>query len=147
MLLHSNKHIKNCSTTLRWTSLTLRLLCGRYIQRMKYLLPLLFFILTPVVACELTQEYREARREISTVLRQQYYECTNAVSSYLYWKGVASCREGDILRDCSHYSVDGEAYKALSEHCEVLRGSIEDRVSALQQYAKKSNIEKCKPLE
>jgi len=26
-----NKHIKNRSTSLRWTSLTLRLLCGRYL--------------------------------------------------------------------------------------------------------------------
>jgi hypothetical protein len=31
-----NKHIKNRSTALRWTSLALRLLCGRYAQCANY---------------------------------------------------------------------------------------------------------------
>ena len=115
---------------------------------MKNLLLLALFVPLLASACDLTEEYKEARIEIFKNSRYGYDACMNSVNSVYYWKEVAKCEEAggsEVGGGCQH--VAGGRYyevpEAEKEHCKVLKVSWVEVAKYLEEYVKEMSIRKC----
>ncbi|MFC1751284.1 hypothetical protein ACFL2V_21090 [Pseudomonadota bacterium] len=100
-------------------------------------------------ACELTEEYKKARLEVTKWARYEHQQCSKSVGTYYYWQEVAKCKEEgrgkNIGGGCQHvagHTISKEP-KGAREHCEILRVSSEERKEALEKYMKEENISMC----
>ena len=104
-------------------------------------------------ACELTEEYIEARKEFAKLIKAPYNDCLSSVRSAEYWYKYTQCiqnkEEGeDRLLRCGHWGFSSnDQYKGLqlnTDHCEVLNKSTVEKTQLLQLYMKEKGIKRCK---
>lgn len=115
---------------------------------MKLTIFLTLFLSFNAYACNLTDEYKDARSKILKDARYAHNACTSSVSNMHYWKEVSKCEaEGgsDVGGGCQHTV----GYKASIipesefDHCEILKISWEDIEKYLEEYVEENNITRC----
>lgn len=124
-------------------------------MKISYLLLLIIaFNVNASEDCDLTDEYKAARKEAANIAygsNNGYKKCLNSVSEYEYWVALSKCEEaGDgknIGGGCAHLVSRGKySTPADSSHCDRFKfePSQELAKKVLQETVQENNIVKCK---
>ena len=104
-------------------------------------------------SCELTNEYKEARKNIYFAVKKihdSYNQCRSAIQSAYYWEAVAACaKEGlgkNIGGGCGHLVSNGDypMEQADKSHCDIFKVSREVEKKYKQELFNQLTVAKCK---
>lgn len=110
------------------------------------------FSSSAAIACDLTDEYKNARNEITKSARESYNQCQASVSQAQHWYAFTQCIE---QRDDKKIGVtcgriighNQKQYKKFSidhNHCNILRASSKEVRAFFEEHVKEKGILKCK---
>lgn len=117
-----------------------------------YALSIFIISSTHVHACELTNEYKEARSEITKHAIESHANCESSVSQVKYWHAFTQCieRRDDmvITGNCDHIvSHNRKEYEPLGiddSFCDILSIKSKKIKEILKEHIKEKGIKKCK---
>ena len=100
------------------------------------------------VACELTEEYKQARTKIHREANEGYRSCVSSVGAYFHYKAVAKCTEEvrgkNVGGGCYHVAgYEQTSTTKDSEHCKVLKPTTEQVKEYFNSVVEEKNITKC----
>lgn len=103
--------------------------------------------------CQLTDEYKEARKEIGKLVygdESNYRRCQNSVSNYDYWKAYSKCAKNgggkNVGGGCAHLAGRAKYFQVSDVgHCEIFKfePTPELAQSMLEETVKAEGIKKC----
>ena len=103
-------------------------------------------------ACELTDEYKAARNEITKSARESFNQCKASVSQAHNWYAFTQCigqRDykkigGTCSRIIGHNQKKYKRLSIDSSHCNVLQATSNEVKVFLEEHIKEKGITKCK---
>ena len=119
----------------------------RYVS-MKIITILLAAFSSHSFACELTEEYKQARTNAYREANEGYRACVASVGAYFHYKAVAKCtKEGrgkNVAGGCYHVAgYEQTKTPENSEHCKVLKPTVEQVKEYFNSVVSEQNITKC----